>query len=70
MPMLTRDDSAAITFDHLLTFIAQCDLGDVRMNTLRLRDLISSAIVSSAEQNDPSQKFLIAALEYLHLSQR
>jgi hypothetical protein len=66
---LSPADHAAITFDHLITFIAQCDLGDVRMDTLKLRDLICTSI-SNATISDGEQKFLIAALEYFHTAQR
>ena len=66
---LTRAHYAAITFDHLLTFIAQTDLGDVRQDNLCLRDLLCSAIANPTEQAS-TRKFLIAALAYVHESQQ
>lgn len=60
---LTHAEHTAITFDHLLTFIAQCDLGNVRMDVTRLRDLLVDAANSAST---PVERALFhAALDYL-----
>jgi hypothetical protein len=65
--MITKQELAVITFNHLIAFIAKAELGYGYLDTLRLRDLLSAAIVS--ERDDPANKLLIAALEFVRSSQ-
>ena len=63
MTTLTSQDHAAITFDHLLTFLAQCDLGSARMDVARLVALIESAM---GRESDPAfDAVLTAARAYI-----
>lgn len=60
---LTARDHAAVTFDHLLTFMAQCDLGASRMDVPYLVELIEGAM--GREPDAAYDAMLTAARGYI-----
>jgi hypothetical protein len=70
---LTHQDRAAITFDALLSFIAQAELGNARHDTHRLGVLLEEAVaVAQREAKGPSgpvdrqyQMLLTTALRFV-----
>ena len=58
--MLTNKDRAAITADHLLTFIAQIEMGGSRMDVARCIQILREA------SSDPQEKRLLdVAIQFI-----
>lgn len=58
--MMTAKEHAAVTADHLMTFMAQVGLGDARMDKGHLMDLLQECTTDSDEQ-----AFVAAALVFI-----